>query len=339
MNDSDNTKGCLVRSSINVDEYLSVEHIVREGETIGSSAYSRRPGGKGANAAVGLAKAGVRVSFVGLIGHDAMWLKETIEGYGVNVDQLKSISELPTGRAIIQVSKTGENSIVLVHGANHAPAKLWPPLKIDSSIYSHLLLQNEIPLSETCAALKEAKNGGVCTIFNPSPLPTPSEIQNKIPWKEVDWLIVNQEEARALTNASGPDHRVDVDIKIESGQAGDLQDTLISLIRSSFSDIGVVMTLGANGCQVGFRAKSSEQSWTLFSSSASKGKRPVIDTTGAGDCFTAYLIAQLISMESEKTLSLDDVKRAISLAGKAARICVEKEGTIDSYPSLKEVLS
>ncbi|EGG06625.1 uncharacterized protein MELLADRAFT_43454 [Melampsora larici-populina 98AG31] len=340
MNDTNNTKGCLVRSSINVDEYLSVEHIVREGETIGSSAYSRRPGGKGANAAVALAKAGIRVSFVGLIGQDAMWLKETIEGYGVNVDQLMAISELPTGRAIIQVSHTGENSIVLVHGANHAPSNAWPPLTIDGRLYSHLLLQNEIPLSETCAALKTAKKCEISTIFNPSPLPSRSEIQNVIPWSTVDWLIVNQEEARALTKACDrPDHQADVDLKIEFGQTDELQDTLIKLIRSSFANIGVVMTLGANGCQVGFRANSGEKAWTLFSSLASKGTRPVIDTTGAGDCFTAYFIAQLMNMESEKPLSLEDVKRASSLAGKAARICVEKEGTIDSYPSLKEVMS
>ncbi|EGG00398.1 uncharacterized protein MELLADRAFT_53785 [Melampsora larici-populina 98AG31] len=300
---------------------LSVDHIVREGETIGSSAYSRRPGGKGANAAVALAKAGVPVSLVGLIGQDAMWLKDSIKGHGVNVDQLMAISELPTGRAIIQVSQTGENSIVLVHGANHAPSNAWPPLTVDRRVFSHLLLQNEIPLSETCAALKAAKKYDVCTIFNPSPLPSKSEIQNVIPWSTVDWLIVNQEEARALTKATRPDHQADVDIKIESGQAG------------------VVMTLGANGCQVGFRAKSGEKSWTVFSSLASKGTRPVVDTTGAGDCFTAYFIAQLMTMEIEKRLKLEDVKRATSLAGKAARICVEKEGTIDSYPTLKEVMS
>lgn len=332
-------KGCLVRSSINVDESLAVEHIVREGETIGSSAYSRRPGGKGANASVALAKAGVPVSLVGLIGQDGMWLKETIEKYGVNTDKLKAISELPTGRAIIQVSQTGENSIVLVHGANHAPSHAWPPLTLNDGVHSHLLLQNEIPLSETCKALKAAKKGGLCTIFNPSPLPLESEIRNVIPWSAVDWLIVNQEEAQALTKVTQANHQANFDIKIESGQAGDLQDTLLKLIQSSFANTGVVMTLGANGCQVGFRAKSSEKYWTVFSSAASKGTQPVIDTTGAGDCFTGYFISQLMAMKFEKQLNLEEVKKATTLAGKAARMCVEKQGTIDSYPSLSEVMS
>ncbi|KAG0147207.1 hypothetical protein CROQUDRAFT_656316 [Cronartium quercuum f. sp. fusiforme G11] len=332
-------KACLVRSSINIDEYLSVEHIVQPGQTINSSAYSRRVGGKGANGAVALAKAGANVSFAGLIGKDAAYLKQTIESYGVNAEQLKMLPELPTGRAIIQVARsTGENSIVLVSGANHAASHLWPVLGIDRALYSHVLLQNEIPLVETVATLMSAHDHGVCTVFNPSPLPSQTEIRDTIPWSAVDWLVVNEEEGRSLVEASQRCSQLNVQFGLDS-EAEDQSSELKKIIQSSFANVGVVLTLGARGCQVGFCTSCAESKWDIFNYPAYEGTRPVLDTTGAGDCFTGYLVAQLMDLDngSDHALTLADVKRAIKVAGKAARLCVEKEGTIDSYPSLMEV--
>jgi len=110
--------------------FLKVSHIVRPGETISSSAHERRVGGKGANQAVAIVRAGGKAGFFGTIGQDGLWLRERMEYWGVGTSNLL-VSEVrfrrcfkfmglnwflkePTGRAVIQVEQTGENSISML---------------------------------------------------------------------------------------------------------------------------------------------------------------------------------------------------------------------------------
>ncbi|KAF7968148.1 hypothetical protein HWV62_31720 [Athelia sp. TMB] len=87
-----------------------LKDIVRPGETISSSHLSQRPGGKGANQAVAVAKAGGAVSLFGAIGEDEASVKDNIADFGVDVQGIE-ITQEPTGRAIIQLTQGGENSI------------------------------------------------------------------------------------------------------------------------------------------------------------------------------------------------------------------------------------
>ncbi|KAF5352961.1 hypothetical protein D9758_007952 [Tetrapyrgos nigripes] len=170
---------CLIRGSINVDETFQVKEIARPGETISSHGIVKRVGGKGANQSVAVAKAGATVDLIGVIGDDAPWVKNYLKENGVNVKDVEVVKE-PTGRALIQVADHGENCIILFKGANFASL----PIKLIHPKTSHLLLQNEIPLSDTLAyidAVRAAVNGHVTTTFNPSPMPSDEELRS-FPW-------------------------------------------------------------------------------------------------------------------------------------------------------------
>ena len=77
--DADNTLA-------DIDEAFTVQSISRPGETISSRHYTRRIGGKGANQAVAIARAGGIVDFYGTIGQDGEWLKTELRNHGLNVD-------------------------------------------------------------------------------------------------------------------------------------------------------------------------------------------------------------------------------------------------------------
>ena len=98
-----------------IDEFFALPHIVKPGETISSTSFTRRAGGKGANQAYAVAKAGGSVDLDGCVGTDGEWIKAFLEKGGVGVNRLKVIDEEVTGRAIIQSASDGENSIGEIH--------------------------------------------------------------------------------------------------------------------------------------------------------------------------------------------------------------------------------
>lgn len=139
----------LVFGSANIDHVYHMPHLVREGETLSSTGYSRCEGGKGLNQATALAKAGQEVSFAGAIGEDGLFLKAYLDGLGIDTADL-AVLDMPTGHAMIQVDALGNNSIVLFGGANQAVT----PDRIDAVLAhyapgDYLLLQNEISRGDT----------------------------------------------------------------------------------------------------------------------------------------------------------------------------------------------
>lgn len=130
--------------SCNIDYVYGVEHIVQPGETLVADTLSKFPGGKGLNQAIAIAKAGVEVYFAGCIGEDDTMLRPILKQAGVEISNLLPVKE-PTGQAIIQVDKNGENSIIIYRGANGAVTKE----QIDKVLKQFeegdlLLLQNEV---------------------------------------------------------------------------------------------------------------------------------------------------------------------------------------------------
>lgn len=314
---------CLVRGSLNNDEYLHVKNLVRAGETIFSTKYERRAGGKGANQAVAIAKAGGRVDLLGSVGEDGIWLIQYLQAIGVNTDNV-SVVETHTGRAMIQVADDGENSIILYSGANFYPLPL--PRALDSR-YTHLLLQNEVLFSSTQTYLRLSKscNPPIVSIFNPSPIPSKEQVA-QFPWSNLDWLIVNQGEATALC-----------EILTEESI---LKDTPISEIIAKlcnapafYRSTNIICTLGAKG------VFAHTPHGTIVVPAASL-RGPVIDTTGAGDCFTGFFVAGLMEHSADKvstTLSLPELGSILRTSVEAAGICVQRRGTIESIPTRKEL--
>ncbi|KAG7087456.1 hypothetical protein E1B28_013422 [Marasmius oreades] len=329
-----NVPRCLVRGSINVDEYFDVKDIARPGETISSHGLAKRAGGKGANQAVAVAKAGGQADFVGAVGEDGLWTLDHLSEHGVNIAGSERVSEL-TGRALIQVAEDGENSIILFKGANYA--KL--PKKPIHPLTTHLLLQNEISLDESLFYLSEAASLSLVTIFNPSPMPTTEELKS-FPWYQLTWLIVNEGEAadmyRILISRTNAEQETDVQAYTEI-PAYSITRKLLSQMPTT----NVVCTLGGRGVLA--LLPSLRDSGGLpepIYLPAAKLDKGVVDTTGAGDCFAGYMAAGLMNLQQEKgtkLLSKQDVIAVMTRCVQAAGLCVQKPGAMASIPLGTEV--
>lgn len=154
---------CVV-GSVNLDLVATVERLPRPGETVPGSTYAEYDGGKGLNQAVAAARSGARVAMVGMVGDDdaGRRLLATMTDESIDTTMVGT-SELPTGRALIGVSAHGENSIIVVGGANLAvTADSLPAAKV-------LLTQLEVPIATVESVARRARAAGTITVLNPAP--------------------------------------------------------------------------------------------------------------------------------------------------------------------------
>lgn len=180
---------CVVGSA-NLDLVARTERLPGPGETVLGSDYAEHAGGKGLNQAVAAARSGASCAFVGALGRDAaadrlaaVMADDDIDASGVvRVDA-------PTGRAMILVDEAGENSIVVIPGANGLVAAdaALPPAVV-------MLTQLEIPVASVAAAVRRARATGAITVLNPAPAaPLPPELL-----QSVDVVVPNEHERELL---------------------------------------------------------------------------------------------------------------------------------------------
>lgn len=327
-----------------------VPHIVRPGETMSSTGLVSRPGGKGANVSAAIALAGAPVSFSGAVGKDAPWPLDELKSRKVIIDDAEILENTPTGRAFIQIAEDGENSIVLLKGANFAtdsksadPEKAWSS-NAERRI-THLVLQNEIPLETTTAFLQHAKSvdNHVTTIFNPSPMLSKDEVQ-QFPWTSIDVLIVNEGESIDLLHVLQPSAAS----SLESLSEGEEKSTKVLQTLSSLKQLcntaWVVLTRGGQGVMANVLLSDSDERRS-FNIAPYKPKQ-VRDTTGAGDTFAGNLVAALMGhnvdadeslVESARPKQEKFVEEALKWAARAASLACEKQGAMQSIPSAEEV--
>ncbi|MBR7552631.1 ribokinase [Allobacillus sp. GCM10007491] len=256
----------LVIGSINMDLVLSVKDIVKPGETTSSTSYTTNFGGKGSNQAVACRHLGANVSFIGSVGAD-----EFGEAILTNYDELgietSGISkEGQTGIAMIQVNEAGENSIVLVPGANYQVSKA--DIDRHRSLIEAcdiVLMQLEIPIETVEYAIEQAKTLGKKVVLNPAPA---NEISREA-LRQVDLLTPNETELAGLSGL--PVH----DLEHAEAAAKMLLDEGVGEI---------VVTLGRQGSLL----VTKEESFYLEAK-----KVEVVDTTGAGDAYNAALVTAL----------------------------------------------
>ncbi|MCK0150658.1 ribokinase [Marivita sp. S6314] len=270
----------VVFGSINADLCFELERCPDPGETLASKHFSLGAGGKGANQAVAAALDGAEVMMIGAVGEDALAATAlaNLETAGVDVTGVKR-SASQTGCAAILVEDSGENRIVLDAGANGTVSSTqldFPALEQASCI----VLQLEVPVAETVAAIETASRLGVKTILNLAPaarLP-------RVILEKVTVLVVNESEAMMLAAMLGT-----------SADAASIGTALGNQ---------VVRTLGASGAEA-----FSEGNLVTY-----KGHRvDVVDTTAAGDCFIGVLAAGL-----DRKLTLHDaLPRAIAASALA----------------------
>jgi len=324
-----------------------VKDIVRPGETISSTSLSRRAGGKGANQAVAVAKAGGNVTLIGAIGQDGAWVKDQLKSFGVEVEGIKTDQE-STGRAIIQLAKSGENSIILYKGANYASFPM--PTISGLAPYSHLLLQNEIPFPITLSYLSLSKSptlkANITTVYNPSPMLTPAQILNEMKWELINWLVVNEGEAQQILDVLPTSAFASHPTNSLQGNASDSvlrSCKLISRLAShpSFKSINIVCTLGPLGVLACLTSAITDGD-TQIIHELGVPITEVRDTTGAGDCWTGYLVAGLMELQvmtspSSTSLDVEDIRQLLRRCNQAAGMCVEKNGAMESIPGKDEI--
>ena len=162
--------GVCVLGSINLDIVCTVAELPAPGETVQALDLQRLPGGKGANQAVASACWGAATSLVGAVGLDeaADMLLAGLLDADVDISRVRRVADTPTGQAQICVSTAGENTIVVIGGANLAVA----PTDIDPEVLEGcrvLLTQLETPLPAIEALFSASALGGAMRILNAAP--------------------------------------------------------------------------------------------------------------------------------------------------------------------------
>ncbi|MGZ9161188.1 MAG: ribokinase [Candidatus Limnocylindrales bacterium] len=164
----------IVVGSVNVDLVVTVDRLPAPGETVIGGRFARHHGGKGGNQAVASARLGAPTWFVGAVGADDFGVaaRGALAAEGVDVSELMTLDEEPTGVALILVDADGENSIAVAGGAN---AALTPDLvsaalrRADPGRLDIVLVGHEIPTESARAALRVGRAAGATTILNPAP--------------------------------------------------------------------------------------------------------------------------------------------------------------------------
>lgn len=179
---------CVVGSA-NLDLVATVQRLPGPGETVSGDTYSEYPGGKGLNQAVAAARAGAKVAFVGSVGSDAAGtvLRSVLADDAIDASHLVTAS-VPTGRALIGVASTGENSIIVVPGANGTVTAA------DAPTARVVLAQLEVPLSAVERAFTTARAIGSLTVLNPAPAQQIDE--TLLRWCDI--VIPNEHEIEVL---------------------------------------------------------------------------------------------------------------------------------------------
>ncbi len=289
----------LVFGSLNIDYIYQVEHFVQRGETLASTSMQRFSGGKGLNQAVALSRAGVETWMAGAVGEDGLFLLEELKNSGVNT-RFISLTEKPTGHAIIQSCPDGDNCILLYGGANRCvTAEQAASVMEQFECGDLLLVQNEI--SSLLSILRFAKQRGMRVALNPSPMSV-DQIRELLPYS--DMLLLNRIEATQLLGLD--EHE---------------PEKLLRELQDRFHCSDIVLTLGREGALL-------LRDDLIMRQDAFPVK--AVDTTGAGDTFTGYFLAGVLQgMEAAFTLRY---------AAAAAALSVTRKGASPSIPSREETL-
>ncbi len=277
--------------SINIDHFYNLSHLPAAGETLAALGYRTELGGKGANQSVAAARAGAAVRHIGAVGADGAAMVAQLAQYGVDVAGVQRL-DCATGHAVVMVDAQGENAILLHGGANQALA-LEDALAVleGAETGDILLMQNETAHQDAVA--RAAQGNGMEVIYSAAPFDL-GAVQAVLPF--VNILIMNAVEAAQLQAAMGVDL---LDLPVET----------------------VVVTRGADG------ASWHARGWPDLVVPALPTQ--VVDTTGAGDCFTGALAAALDSGAGPEA--------AMRFAAAAASIQVSRAGTAAAMPTLAEI--
>ena len=281
-----------------VDVVFRVPRFPRPGETILAESRLTDLGGKGANQAVVLARAGAPTVFGAMLGEDAEGaFARAILARERFADLRLLTAAVPTDQSVINVAPGGENAIV----STALAARALGPAEADRLLAGIaagdlLLLQGNLSRETTLHCLVAARRAGAGTIVNPAPI----HFDYDGLWPYVGTAILNEVEAREL------------------GGGGDWEAAARRLLDEGVG--AAIVTLGAEGV-------AGIEGGTAFRVPAPRVA--AVDAAGAGDVFCGAFAAALARGRS--------LRAAIDLAVAAASISVTRPGTSSSFPSAAEL--
>lgn len=294
----------LIIGSNMMDLITYIDRMPIEGETVEAPDFEMGFGGKGANQAVAAARLGSRVSMITKVGNDAFGQQQLTNFKDNKIDVSGvGIGTKSSGVAPIFVSKSSNNSIIIIKGANNelTPDDLQANIEIIKNA-KIIVLENEIPLEINYAAIDLAQEFGIPILLNPAPARKDLDLEYV---KKVDYFAPNETELATLTGLP----------------ASNLDE--IKVAAHDMVSLGVkhmIVTLGSRGV-----LSVTDQDEQLINAL----KVDAVDTTGAGDSIIGAFAHYLAEGKNE----LD----ALNLANQYAAMTVTRRGTQKSYPTKAEV--
>lgn len=299
-------KPIVVVGSINMDLVAKTPRIPRAGETITGTDFTTTPGGKGANQAVAAARLGYPVHMVGMVGEDVFGqaLLDNLVAAGIATEAVERVPG-PSGVAPILVSSSGENSIIVVPGAN---GKVTPTF-IDQQkellrSAGMVLCQLELPMETVSHTLNICADGGVPVILDPAPAASLPESV----WTQIAWFTPNETEAGFYLQ----------------GSAANPESAAQQLL--SRGPRGIVLKRGADGAYIAAsgRAGVSIASFPVHT----------VDTVAAGDCFNgAFAVALLEGRDPESAARFASAAAAISVTRRGAQASMPNRADVECFLS------
>jgi ribokinase len=293
-------KPIVIVGSISMDMVACTPHIPAVGETVIGTSFSTTPGGKGANQSVAAARLGYPTQMVGMVGDDAYGqpLLDSLQQAGVCTEAMEA-SKGSSGLAHIFLAEAGENSIVIVQGANGRVDRAHIDRHANLIRAAGMVLcQLELPMETTCHAIEMAAAAGVPVMLDPAPAAALPESS----FSKIAWFTPNETEAA-----------------LYAGNGIHVEETARRLFAKGLT--GVALKRGAEGAYVAVAGGRAD--WVrAFPVQA-------VDTVAAGDCFNGAFAVALIEG--------NDPWNAARFACAAAAICVTRRGAQASMPSRNEV--
>lgn len=294
----------VVLGGINEDVVAHVATLPARGETVAARGVERSAGGKGLNQAVAAARYGADTILLGAVGNDAAGesLRRTVRDAGASDAAIAVRDDVPTGQALICLSATGENTIV-VNAAANAHFGATDVVAAAPAAPAVFLTQFEATLEAVEALFRLPSAAAGIRILNAAP----ALIEGEHLLALADILILNETELQRFARlASVPDDR----------------DAIAAAARTLIERPGqrAIVTLGGAGCVLVEADRT-----TAF---AAFPATPV-DTIGAGDCFCGVLAAALAEGAG--------IEDAIRTGSAAAALSVERRGAAASSPTRAQV--
>ena len=300
----------VVLGSANGDLYVELSRMPKEGETLPAIAGGElRPGGKGANQSAASSSLGFFTYFLGQIGEDAAgsMLQQELLSRNVQLDYLIKLKTIPSGQAVVILLPLGQNSIIIIGGANQAWSTLPEQMKFPIENSEAILLQREIPDIINYEAALYAKS-----------------LNKLVALDAGGKLGCIGDEMLGLIDILSPNT---LEIEEITGIKGDLEASARFLLAKGVKHV-VIKWSSEGSLYIGNQGTYKQNIFTIDG-------LDVVDTTGAGDCYTAALIVKILELGGNCTL--EDFKQAMQFASVAAFLSVTKKGAMESMPSRQEV--